>query len=177
MTQQSGYPDTPLSEVLNSPIPAALLPVASGQFLCAPKSYAPGSPTSLTVTSTTLAAWSSGNVCTNSFAAPASGSVLVSASMAVELSSGGQKLVLALAAVGTVSPVSGNVVNAQITTGATLIPWNVQFLVTGLTPGASYQFDLLGATSTTTATIIAYGNTGTTVGSGGVPVVMTVQAV
>src|ERR1039458_8427531 len=42
-------------------------------FLCPPTSYAPGSQTALTATSTTLTALSSANVNTGSFTAPASG--------------------------------------------------------------------------------------------------------
>ena len=56
--------------------------------------------------------------------------------------------------------------------------WTLLFVVTGLTPGNSYQFDLLGAaTSTATVTLWCQGLTSTAVGNLGAPAVMTVQAV
>jgi hypothetical protein len=151
----------------------------SGQYLCAPHSYAPGTQTQLTVSSTTLAAWSSGNACTNSFTAPASGSVLVTASFLLQPSASAASVMLALAATGTVTPAIGNTVTTQLPSSATLNGFTMaQFLVTGLTAGNSYQFDLLGAaTSGDSATIYAFGQTSTTLGSKGAPVVMTVQGV
>lgn len=170
MAQQSGYPDLPILDI------AAAGTVAPGLFVCAPLVYAPGSPTSLTVNSTTLAAWSTGVACTNVFTAPGSGKVVVEATFAAEVGTGGSKIVYGLAAAGTVSPVLGNVITAVLSSGTTLYTQAVRFYVTGLTAAVSYQFDLLGAVSASTATIIAAGSTSTTVGSAGAPVIVTVQA-
>ena len=152
-------------------------PPVSGQYLCAPNSYAPGTRTAVTVNTTTMAAWSSANICTNTFTAPASGNVVVTADIcALSNSVNGDVTGFGLAAHGTVTPLVANAVTVQAINTAfhkvTLV-----FYVTGLTPGSSYQFNLLGCcTSTTTSTIEAQGQTGTTVASGG-PVTMTVQAV
>lgn len=170
MAQQSGYPDLPILDI------AAAGTVPPGLFVCAPLVYAPGSPTSLTVNSTTLAAWSTGVACTNVFTAPGSGKVVVEATFAAELASGGQKIVYALAATGTVTPVLGNVITAILSSSSTLYAQAIRFYVTGLTAAVSYQFDLLGAASSGAATIIAAGSTSTTAGSAGVPLIVTVQA-
>ena len=54
----------------------------------------------------------------------------------------------------------------------------VLFYVSGLTPGTSYQLDLLGAAqSGTTVTIYAQGLTAMTIGNRGGPVIMTVEAI
>lgn len=144
-------------------------------------SYAPGTRTTATVTSTTMAAFSSGNMCTGSFTAPASGSVLVRASF-VASNSASAAMAFGLAAVGTVTPIIGNItqVNDSSST-ATLRAYTIETVVTGLTPGTAYNFDLLGASaSTDTVTIAAQALTSTTPGltaatSAG-PVTMTVIA-
>lgn len=152
--------------------------VVSGQYLCAPSVYAPGTRTTLSVTTTTMAAWSTGNVCTNSFVAPASGSVMVTFSGVMATSASGNTAGLALAAKGTVTPVVGQAVTIGMAGTTVPFPVTVQFLVTGLTPGSSYQFDLLGAvTSAATAFIYAQGQSSTALASPGGPAVMTVQAV
>ena len=153
----------------------------SGQFLCAPTQYAPGVQTLLTVNSTTMAAFSSANVNTGAFTAPPSGTVMVTASfvMVQSVSGGGA---FGLAAHGTLTPILGN--EWIIRDSAATIPrsYALEFLVTGLTPGASLNFDLMGCmTSTDTMSIEAIGVTSTTptltlAGSGG-PVIMTVRAV
>lgn len=148
----------------------------SGQYLCTPTSYAPSSLATLSTTSATLSAVSSANVNTGSFAAPASGSVVVTASFYMRTTA----VVgcgFALAAHGTVSPVIGNVV--QLDPGSQYYFQTVAFLVTGLTPGTSYNFDLLyGVQSSATLSILAQGQNSTTLAGGeGDPVTMTVQAV
>jgi hypothetical protein len=154
------------------------VPLVSGRLLCAPSVYAPGSQTLKSVNSTTLAAFASGTICTGAFTAPASGSVLVTASFQILAATSGHNIMLALAASGTVTPVIGNAATLQAQVAAVLQSVCVQFYVTGLTPGSTYNFDLLGAvTSGDTASIYAFGPTSTSLGSKGAPVVMTVQAV
>jgi hypothetical protein len=147
-------------------------------YLCAPNQYAPGSQTPVSVSTTTLAAWDSGAICTNSFAAPPSGSVIVTASFQLLSATAAADVMFGLAATGNVSPVVGHTITCQIDTASVTQTMCLQFYVTGLTAGTSYQFDLLGAvTSSDTASIYAYGPTSTSLGSKGGPVVMTVQAV
>jgi hypothetical protein len=156
------------------------LAAVPGRWLCAPNIYAPGSQTPLTVTGTTFAAFSSGVVCTNVFTAPASGSVLVTVSAVIEEGVSGTAMNVALAAVGTVTPVLGDVVAWQdsSTGGGRQAMWQAE--VTGLTSGDSYQFDVLGANGTAADTTVilaqAYNSTTATTNKGG-PVIVTVQAV
>jgi hypothetical protein len=164
----------------SSPSAVATTPV-SGQFLCTPSSYAPGSQTSLTATTTTMAAFSSANVNTGSFTAPPSGSVIVEASFVAEMSAAA-KFAIGLAAHGTVTPLVANEVGLAESSVTIARPYVVKFLVTGLTPGTSYNFDLVGcAASSDTLTILAFGQTSTSPGlsaaTTGAPVIMTVQAV
>jgi hypothetical protein len=152
----------------------------SGQFLCTPSSYAPGSQTVLTVTGTTMAAFSSANVNTGSFTAPPSGSVLVSVSFVGDVSIGGTAFNLGLAAHGTVTPILSNVITFEDGATATGRLYDAQFLVTGLTPGASYDLDLIGAcgTAADSVNILAIGQKSTTGAAAyGAPVLMTVQAI
>lgn len=150
---------------------------ASGSFACPPSSYAPAGQTQLTINTTTMAAFSSGNACTGAFTAPASGSVLITLTCVMQTSAAGAIVGLALAAVGTVTPLFGPVAAAQGLT-TTAITVTAQFPVTGLTPGQSYQFDLLGAVTTAdTAVIFALGGAGTALGAKGAPVIMTVQVI
>jgi parallel beta-helix repeat protein len=151
-----------------------LTAAVSGQYLCAPTSYAPASPVALTATSTTLAALSSASVNTGSFTAPASGSVLVTVSLTATMSAAGN-FSFALAAHGGVTPVLGNVVTLKINSGAITLPYTMTFLVTGLT--STNNFDLLAAAgSTLTLTVDALGSASTTpTGTLGGPVTMTVQ--
>jgi hypothetical protein len=126
-----------------------------------------------------LSPWSSGNVCTNAFTAPPSGAVLIEASFVLQPSASGADVMLGLAATGTLTPLFGNTITTQFSAATTLGGFSaVKFYVTGLAPGTSYQFDLLGvATSGDTATIYAYGVSSTLLGSKGAPVVMTVQGI
>ena len=150
----------------------------SGQYLCAPSEYAPVSQTTFALNSTTLAAFSTGVICTNSFVAPASGSVLVTVTAVIQQSAGADLMMLGLGAVGTVTPVVGHTTTFSLngTTTSDFVAY--KFNVTGLTPGNTYQFDLLGAAQTgSTITLQAQGLTSVTVGVRGGPAIMEVQAV
>jgi hypothetical protein len=149
----------------------------SGQYLAAPVQYAPGTATTLSTTSTTLGAVSSANVNTGTFTAPASGSVIVTATFTPTVT-GSNNYSLALAAHGTVSPVLAGAVTLTLTSASLHPQQTLVFLVTGLTAGSTYNLDLLFATAGGTFSIVAYGQTSTTpTGTGGSPVIMTVQAV
>lgn len=149
----------------------------SGSFACPPAIYAPAGQTQLSVNSTTMAAFSSGVVCTGPFAAPASGSVLVTLTCVMQTSVAGAIVGLGLAAAGTVTPVIGPVAAAQGLT-TTAITVTAQFPLSGLVPGQVYNLDLLGAvTSADTAAIFALGGAGTALGAKGAPVIMTVQVI
>jgi hypothetical protein len=151
----------------------------SGQYLCPPTQYAPASQTTLTVTGTTMAAFSSANVNTGTFTAPPSGSVIVTASFCLKSLSPGTVIGLALAAHGTTSPLLSNVITWGDNVSQLRLCTAV-FLVTGLTSGTNYNLDLMGGcgTSGDSVDIIAIGQVSTTIPSqvqG--PVIMTVQAV
>ncbi|HXO24751.1 MAG TPA: hypothetical protein VN870_09220 [Streptosporangiaceae bacterium] len=154
--------------------------LVSGRYLCAPNVYGPATQAVLTTTSATFSAIDSGVICTGSFVAPASGEVIVTvSSMVAKLSAAGQGA-FALAAEGTVTPLVASMIEHGLNT--TTSPLSLTFPVTGLTPGNSYQFDVLFAVaSSLTLTVNAFAQTGTTIGSGsgnvGGPIVVTVQAV
>lgn len=152
----------------------------SGQYLCTPTQYAP-SQTTLTISTTTFAAVSSSNVNTGSFTAPASGSVVVTATFAASIATGNDYFAFGLCAHGTTTPMVGYSVVVR-PSDSNLHSYSLSFIVTGLTPGTSYDFDLMGASqSGINAFIVANGQTGTspTLSSSGYgqPVTMTVQAV
>ena len=150
-----------------------------GPFLCAPSVYAPVSQTAKSASTTTMAAFFSTSINTGSFVAPASGNVIVRAAF-MGGSAVGTFVAVGLAAHGTVTPIVANENVFQCWTSDT-VAWNFAFYVTGLTPGTSYNFDLLGAASTGSFQITAFAVTSTTptlsgAGVGG-PVIMTVEAV
>jgi hypothetical protein len=154
--------------------------VVSGQYLCPPVQYAPNGVASLSVTGTTFAAFSSANVNTGAFTAPASGSALVTASFVAFLATPSTEFNVGLAAHGTITPMVGFVIAFQDTVASVGRLYTPQFLVTGLTPGTSYNLDLMGACGAAgdVVTISANGQSSTTsrnFNSG--PVLMTVQAV
>jgi hypothetical protein len=149
----------------------------SGQFLCAPNVYAPASATSTAVSTSTMAAFSSGNICTNSFNAPASGKVLIILYCVMNASVSGARVSLGLTALGTITPLVANAVTPEISGTTIGLSVSVAFVVSGLTPGTAYQFDLVGASSQT-ATIISQGQSSTSLNANNSgPTVMTVQAV
>jgi len=147
-------------------------------FLCSPAVYAPATQTALTVSSATMAAFSSASVNTGAFTAPVSGEVVVSAAFAGE-GTAGIFTAFGLAQHGTTT-MEGVQYQTETSSSGAVPVFTLSFAVSGLTSGTSYTFDLMGA-STGTFTIFAYGQTSTvpTLGSGGRggPVVMTVQAV
>src|ERR1700685_2482892 len=105
--------------------------IISGQYLHAPVVYAPGTQTLLTVSSTTMAAFSSANVNTGNFSAPPSGSVVVTASFVMEQSAaaGGA---IGLAAHGTVTPILSAEWIFQDSAANIPRPYSIPFVVTGL---------------------------------------------
>jgi len=155
--------------------------IVSGQYLCTPASYGPGSQTLLTATTTTMAAFSSANVNTGSFVAPASGSVVVTATFSPGMSVAANQCAVGLADHGTTN-MRGNISAMEINSVSSITPVSIEFLVTGLTSGTSYNFDLMGCcVSTDTLTIYAIGVSTSTpalnLSGRGAPVLMTVQAV
>jgi hypothetical protein len=129
------------------------------------------------VSSATLAAFSSANINSGSITAPSSGSVVVTASFLLSMPTANTNFSFGLAAHGTTTPVC-NSVTSKISSAAIQLPYSVQFVVTGLTPSSSYNFDLLGAIASGTMSIQALGTSSTTpTGTAGAPVVMSVQAI
>jgi hypothetical protein len=151
--------------------------IVSGQYLCPPAQYAPGSITTLTVSSPTLAAFSSSSVNSGSFTAPASGSVVVTVSCVITATAN-KNYSLALAPHGTVTPISGTI-TGEVSSGAIQPPLSLVFYIYGLTPSSSYTLDLLGAiASSGSLSLQAIGSTSTTpTGTIGGPVLVTVTAV
>jgi glycine cleavage system H lipoate-binding protein len=138
--------------------------------------YVSGSATGTVSTGGTVTLVSSA-VSTGAFTAPASGSVVVTADFVMNESVNGDSVAFGLAAHGTVTPVIGDVITLTVPQTGNY-HYTLVFYVTGLTPGAGYQLDLLGAaTSTTTATIEGQGQSSTAIQSAGAPAVMLVQAV
>lgn len=155
--------------------------VVSGQYLCTPTQYAPASLTTLSTSSPTMAAVSSANVNTGSFIAPASGSVVVESSFVAYATSSAAIMFFGLAAHGTVSPIIGNITSTTITSSYSSLTYRMRFLVTGLTAGSTYNFDLMFGVSSASYTlnINAFGQSTATpsTSSAGAPVTMSVQAV
>jgi len=156
--------------------------LTSGAFLCAPKVYAPASQTTFATTSETFAAVDSGVICTNSFTAPISGTVIVTAYLMAQVSVTGAEVVFCLCATGTTTPVVGTIQQFKIAGVADPAPLALEFYVSGLTAGTAYQLDLVyGVTTSDTLTVYANGLTTTspTYGSAnnGAPVIMKVIGV
>lgn len=156
-------------------------PVVAGQFLRTPNVYAPAVRNAMALTTATMGAWNSGVVCTGSFTAPPSGSVLVRATFIASISTN-NSMAFGLAAAGTVTPVAGNIVQFRDSAASPQgRAYACEWLLTGLTAGTSYNFDLLGAAGGgATATVYASQQTSATPGltsaTDGGPVTMTVQA-
>jgi hypothetical protein len=118
---------------------------------------------------------------TGSFTAPASGSAVVTATFQAAISTASDYCAFGLCAHATTTPMVGFTAVLRPTTG-NLTTYCLSFLVTGLTAGNPYNFDLMAAVqSTINLFIIAIGATSTsptlTSGGQGSPVTMTVQAV
>jgi hypothetical protein len=157
--------------------PSVAAGTVSGQYLCVPTVVNPGSLTTYTASGSTLSAFSSSVLTTNSFLAPASGTVVVTVTCSATMASANQVYGFALADHGTTTPV-GNVITCEVSSANIKLFHNLVFVVSGLTSGSSYQFDLLGAIATGTLTIQAIGQSGTTpTGTLGAPVTITVAAV
>jgi hypothetical protein len=127
-----------------------------------------------------LAAGAASLVNTGSFTAPASGEVMVTVTFVGLGASSANIVGLGLAATGTVTPMVTNVETTTADGGAAQIPWTIRFLVTGLNPGTSYDFDLVGCvTAGGSFKVVAQGQTSTALSSGstGGPAIMTVQAI
>jgi hypothetical protein len=147
----------------------------SGQYLCPPTEYAPGSRQEPTTSSATMSAVSSANVNTGTFTAPASGNVLVTASFAADIGASSDLASFSLGTHGSVTPVCDDVTFGMPAYGTLYTP---QFLVTGLTPGSTYNLDLLFSSPAGVAlTLFVLGTESTTPSLAGAPVTMTVQQV
>jgi hypothetical protein len=117
-------------------------------------------------------------ISTGSFTAPASGSVLVTANFMAYVSAGSTNMSFGLAADGTVTPMVCDNVTFTDSAASSARMYTPVFLVSGLTPGGSYDFDLMFAVASGTLTVRALGSESTTpTGTLGLPVTMTVQAV
>ena len=152
----------------------------SGQFLATSR-YAPGTQTTFTVSTTTLAAYGSGTISTPTFTAPASGNVLITVNAMFVTSAAGVYYTAALAQSGSITPLS-DIIQSESPSAGFALQTALPFMMSGLTAGSAYTFDLVGsATSGQTAAIWAYTQTVTNATLGatgkGAPVVVTVQAV
>jgi hypothetical protein len=149
---------------------------APGEFLCTPTKY--DTTNTFSTTSATYAAVSSANVNTGSFVAPPSGFVWVEASFVVTEATGATVIGFALAAHGTVTPLLGDAWQCTLANDAYSDVRTVKFLVP-VTPGTSYNLDLLFASTTNSLTIKSQAFTGTslTASTEGGPILMNVRAV
>jgi hypothetical protein len=164
---------------LSSQAPLSAAPPAgyvSGQLI-ASKLYAPSVLATPTVSSPTMAAFDSTNIQTGNFTVPASGSVLVTVSAQVAPPST-QVYGVALALHGTVTPVANTVITGEVSSLNVQPFTTYRWLVSGLTPGAVLNYDLLGAVAAGSITIRAIGSASTTpTAATGGPVSITVHAV
>jgi hypothetical protein len=119
---------------------------------------------------------------TGSFIAPVSGSVVVGVGFVGGINANAG-FAFGLAAHGTVTPlVTNSIIFDQSSASLNPSAYQLDFYVTQLQAGTSYNFDLLGCvTSGDTLSVIAMGSTSTsptlTSGGRGAPVIMTVQAI
>jgi len=151
--------------------------IVSGQYLCAPTSYAPGTFTQFTMNSTTLTAVSSTNISTGSFTAPVSGNVIVTVSFLGANGATAQNYAIGLLNHG-LSTVAGNAVVNRYAANAAGALATVPFLVTGLS--GTCNFDLAIATAGVGALTVncqAISATTPSLANQAAPVLMTVQAV
>lgn len=171
--------DMVLTQAGNGTISAApAWSVLPGQILVS-SVYAPGTQNVLNVTSGTFTAFSSALVNSGTFTSPASGNVRVSVNVVSSGVAGG--FGFALAAHGSVSPLAAPAVGVADSSATQQRLYPLAFEVTGLTPGSSYCYDLLGATPS--GTVAVWANAGTSTvpafnlsANRGAPVTFTVQA-
>lgn len=137
------------------------IPVNPAGTILAQRTYAPGAQSAATATTTSFTALDSTNLNTGSFTAPASGNVEVTVTVSATTSASAA-LGFALADHGGVTPLRG-VAYIEADTAAS-IPrvYSMAFTITGLTPGNSYNFDLLGVGGANTLTVLSIGQTATT---------------
>jgi hypothetical protein len=149
---------------------------APGEFLCAPTKY--DTTNTFSTTSTTYEAVSSANVNTGSFVAPPSGFVWVEATFVVTEATASTVIGFALAAHGTATPILGDAWQRTMANATTDDIQTVKFLVP-VTPGTSYNLDLLFASTTNSLTIKSQAFTSTTLTASteGGPILMNVRAV
>lgn len=163
---------------------AAALPQwapVSGQFLSTYR-YNPTSATFFPVNSTTPAAFGAGTIGTQAFTAPPSGNVLVTVNCMITTTGGGVFVAMFLSPHGSATTVSSDVIQYESPSAGFAPQQAFPFMLTGLTPGNTYNYDLLGsATSGQAGTIVAFTQTTSPPALGvtdrGGPVVITVQAV
>jgi hypothetical protein len=174
---------TPIDAAALQNIENGLIAASNGAslsgLLLAAHVYAPASLATPTCNSTTLAAFDSTNIQTGSFVAPASGSVIVDVAFQLAPPST-QVFGFALAEHGTVVPVANTVITGEVSSLNVMPFTNLRWIITGLTPGTSHNFDLLGATATASPGLIirALGSASTTpTGAVGGPVSLTVTGI
>jgi hypothetical protein len=157
--------------------PAAGLAALGGTTAPVMLTYAPATLQTLSILSTSFAAFSSGVVCTPPFNYPASGRVKVSVHCVAEVLTGSTGLAIALAAVGTVTPILGTWDQWQDSAVSQPRPYSFEFDISG-TPGAAAQLDVLGASGSAAdaITILALDNVTNPIvaGTRGGPVIVTV---
>lgn len=138
--------------------------------------YAPAALTGKSVSTTTLSAFDSATLTTGTFTVPPSGVIMVTVSALVTTPTANNVYSFAVAAHGTVSPVLGNVISAEMSSGNNKLPHVLEFYITGLTAGTALALDLLGAIAANTLTIEAIGTQSTTpTANAGAPVTFTVR--
>lgn len=152
-------------------------PTLPGGYLRSPSVYAPASLATFTTSSATYAAVASGTISTGAFTAPASGSVSVSASFVCSQATGNTVVGFGLAPHGSLSPIyqawQPTIANTSVN-GITAVP----FTFGGLTPGGSYNMDLMYAANGDPLSVTAQSLTaGTLSASKAGPVIITVQAI
>jgi hypothetical protein len=153
----------------------------SGQFLSTYR-YGGTTATFFPVNSTTPAAFGSGTIATQPFTAPPSGNVLVTVNCMITTTGGGVFVAMFLSPHGSATTVSSDIIQYESPSAGFAPQQAFPFMLTGLTPGTSYNYDLLGsATSGQAGTIVAFTQTTSPPALGvtdrGGPVVITVQAV
>lgn len=140
--------------------------------------YAPAVLAQPVANTASMAAFDSANITTGNFTAPASGAVIVKVHAVLSLNTG--NTAFGLAAHGTITPMISNLI---ILDSPTSVPFQyacLTFYISGLTPGDTYAYDLLGASSvapTVSATLDVQGITATTpsFAADGGPVLITVE--
>jgi hypothetical protein len=182
----AGWPSAGTISVATSTTPAVVTYTGTTAASLTGCAYVSGSATGTVSTggAVTLTAAGAGAVAvpaisTGSFTATST-EVIVTASLVCGINNTGDQIGFGLAAHGTLTPMAGNSVCIKQGLSGASLPVVLQFLVTGLTAGNSYNYDLMFcAAGGGAATVYAIAQTtATPLASGpGAPVVLTVQAV